>query len=76
MNTPTSIPTEDEREHGRDLAPEPKPARETPERDRHGRLPPAGPHDSPDLTNPDATPGTGVLPGRGREGVDTDPGGG
>lgn len=25
-------------------------------------LPPAGPHDDPSLTNPDATPGTGSLP--------------
>ncbi|KAA2235951.1 hypothetical protein [Salinarimonas soli] len=24
-------------------------------------LPPAGPHDRPDLVNPDSTPGTGVL---------------
>ncbi|GGK45290.1 hypothetical protein GCM10011322_35590 [Salinarimonas ramus] len=38
--------------------------------------PPAGPHDRPDLVNPDATPGTGALPGRSRRGIDTDPGGG
>ena len=25
-------------------------------------MPPAGPHAGPDLTNPDATPGAGVLP--------------
>ncbi len=25
------------------------------------RMPPAGPHAAPHLTNPDATPGTGVL---------------
>ena len=24
--------------------------------------PPAGPHSKPELTNPDATPGTGALP--------------
>ncbi|MGJ3263893.1 MAG: hypothetical protein ACFE0R_11720 [Salinarimonas sp.] len=41
-----------------------------------GPIPPAGPHDSPELTNPDATPGTGVLPGHDRKGRDTDPGGG
>jgi len=28
----------------------------------NGRMPAAGPHDKPDLTNPDATPGTGSLP--------------
>jgi hypothetical protein len=28
----------------------------------HKDTPPAGPHDRPDLTNPDATPGTGMLP--------------
>jgi hypothetical protein len=27
-----------------------------------GKIPAAGPHDKPDLTNPDATPGTGSLP--------------
>ncbi|MBA1155376.1 hypothetical protein [Microvirga mediterraneensis] len=27
-----------------------------------GKVPAAGPHDKPDLTNPDATPGTGSLP--------------
>lgn len=26
------------------------------------RMPPAGPHARPELTNPDATPGTGALP--------------
>jgi hypothetical protein len=26
------------------------------------RIPAAGPHDKPHLTNPDATPGTGSLP--------------
>jgi hypothetical protein len=26
------------------------------------KLPPAGPHDDPALTNPDSTPGTGALP--------------
>jgi hypothetical protein len=25
-------------------------------------MPPAGPHDRPELTNPDATPGSGTLP--------------
>ena len=27
-----------------------------------GKVPAAGPHDKPHLTNPDATPGTGSLP--------------
>jgi hypothetical protein len=27
-----------------------------------GKMPAAGPHDKPHLTNPDATPGTGSLP--------------
>jgi hypothetical protein len=30
--------------------------------DRNDRLPAAGPHDKPELTNPEATPGTGMLP--------------
>ncbi|WP_043539270.1 hypothetical protein [Salinarimonas rosea] len=52
------------------------PAQEKAGSHRRGPMPPAGPHDSPDLTNPDATPGSGVLPGHRRKGVDTDPGGG
>jgi hypothetical protein len=30
--------------------------------DEDERVPAAGPHAKPSLTNPDATPGTGVLP--------------
>ena len=40
-------------------ATEPKPKAPT---KRSDKLPPAGPHDQPALTNPDATPGTGALP--------------
>lgn len=29
---------------------------------KHDHIPPAGPHARPELTNPDLTPGTGVLP--------------
>ncbi|GGE49886.1 hypothetical protein GCM10007276_28770 [Agaricicola taiwanensis] len=29
---------------------------------KEGRRPPSGPHAKPELTNPDATPGTGALP--------------
>ena len=36
------------------------------------RVPPAGPHDKPSLSNPDATPGTGALPPFGG-GIDADP---
>jgi hypothetical protein len=39
-------------------APAPKPPGKTPER----KMPAAGPHARPELTNPDATPGTGSLP--------------
>jgi hypothetical protein len=44
----------------------PKPAEEAGSRDGTApkpsdRLPPAGPHADPKLTNPDATPGTGVM---------------
>ena len=31
------------------------------------RMPAAGPHAAPHLTNPDATPGTGVLPSADQE---------
>lgn len=31
------------------------------------KSPPAGPHSSPDLTNPDATPGAGTLPPAGED---------
>lgn len=30
--------------------------------DRKPDVPSAGPHDKPELTNPDATPGAGTLP--------------
>ena len=32
------------------------------DKNRTGKMPAAGPHDKPHLTNPDATPGTGSLP--------------
>lgn len=48
--------------------PEPQADRAAPQKDRSGRdIPAAGPHDKPSLTNPDATPGTGVLPEPGAE---------
>lgn len=40
------------------------------------RMPPAGPHDRPDLINPDATPGSGILPSPDDRDGDTDPAGG
>lgn len=55
-----------------------KPDERAPREDENRReIPPAGPHDRPDLTNPDATPGTGVLPpGDDTSKRDVDPGGG
>lgn len=47
------------------LKPKKKPAAGTPH--------PAGPHATPELTDEDATPGTGALPGRTKSG-DIDPG--
>lgn len=35
---------------------------QTPARQRDATMPSAGPHDKPELTNPDATPGAGTLP--------------
>lgn len=40
------------------------------------RIPPAGPHDRPDLINPDATPGSGTLPSPDDRDGDADPAGG
>lgn len=40
------------------------PGKDDPRKD----LPPAGPHADPALTNPDATPGSGALPGAGEQG--------
>ncbi|MCX5494957.1 hypothetical protein OSH11_09595 [Kaistia dalseonensis] len=37
---------------------------------------PAGPHDKPELTNPELTPGTGALPDRTVKERDVDPGAG
>jgi hypothetical protein len=34
----------------------------SPDNNRSDKMPAAGPHDKPHLTNPDATPGTGSLP--------------
>lgn len=40
----------------------------TPEQtEKTQKLRPAGPHDRPELTNPDATPGTGMLPAQSDE---------
>lgn len=33
-----------------------------PRKRRRGRMHPAGPHARPELTDPEATPGTGALP--------------
>jgi|GEM_PF-3534512 len=43
--------------------------------DEKGRAPPppAGPHDRPDLINPDATPGSGILPSPDDDTGETDP---
>jgi hypothetical protein len=40
------------------------------------RMPPAGPHDRPELTNFDACPGAGALPPQSRVGAESDPGAG
>ncbi|MCK0196721.1 hypothetical protein MWN34_07315 [Ancylobacter sp. 6x-1] len=48
--------TDDDRiQSGSDAKPETPPGRKP-------DVPPAGPHAQPHLTNPDATPGTGMLP--------------
>jgi hypothetical protein len=39
-------------------------------------MPPAGPHDRPELTNYDACPGCGMLPAQVEQEIDSDPGGG
>ena len=67
-----------------DRNPEPANGRPTPPKDRNpekpssssgelsGELPPAGPHDDPALTNPEATPGAGTLtPAGGHDEVDS-----
>ena len=41
---------------------------------REDTPPPAGPHDRPDLINPDATPGTGALPSPDERKGEIDPG--
>ena len=40
----------------------PKPKADSAAKPSNGKMPAAGPHDEPHLTNPDATPGTGSLP--------------
>jgi hypothetical protein len=44
------------------------------------KMPPAGPHDRPELTNYDACPGAGALPSQremgGETGMESDPGAG
>ncbi|MCI4679372.1 hypothetical protein K9U39_14670 [Rhodoblastus acidophilus] len=39
-------------------------------------MPPAGPHDRPELTNYDACPGAGMFPAQVGVGIESDPGGG
>ncbi len=41
---------------------EPKPKAGSTAKPSNGKMPAAGPHDEPHLTNPDATPGAGSLP--------------
>jgi len=41
---------------------QPEGSKTSPDKPSNGKLPAAGPHDKPHLTNPDATPGTGSLP--------------
>ncbi|WP_349370774.1 hypothetical protein [Salinarimonas sp.] len=50
--------------------------REKAEPEKKERMPPAGPHDRPDLINPDATPGSGILPSPDERDGETDPAGG
>lgn len=69
---------QDEREKkpGRETPPEKPPEKPPGERAGEKAPPsPAGPHARPDLTNEEATPGTGSLPD-GRRGGDADPGSG
>jgi hypothetical protein len=40
------------------------------------RMPPAGPHDRPELTNFDLCPGAGALPSQWEMGQESDPGAG
>lgn len=61
---------EREKKHGSETAPAPRP--EDADRERPH---PAGPHARRDLTNEDATPGTGSLPDDGASGG-VDPAGG
>jgi hypothetical protein len=42
--------------------PSSSPASEAPTKAPDRKMPAAGPHARPELTNPDATPGTGSLP--------------
>jgi len=39
-----------------------KPKADSAGKPSNGKMPAAGPHDEPHLTNPDATPGAGSLP--------------
>jgi hypothetical protein len=44
------------------LNPQQSDSKASPDKHPNEKLPAAGPHDKPHLTNPDATPGTGSLP--------------
>jgi hypothetical protein len=58
--------TEDAKSHVDPERPDPKAGHRGSPEDKPGGAPPAaGPHGKPSLTNPDATPGAGALPGVG-----------
>lgn len=55
--------TEDTRNSADSGRPDPKAESRGAPESKPGAPPAAGPHSKPALTNPDATPGTGALPG-------------
>lgn len=60
MSASASHSPDEKQPSGTPPANAPKPATDQPS--TSPRMPAAGPHAAPHLTNPDATPGTGVLP--------------
>jgi len=52
-----------EKDAGSKRAKPPEGASNAPQKPASGKMPAAGPHDQPHLTNPDATPGTGSVVG-------------
>ena len=64
---------EDAKNDASSKLPDPKIGRVGSSQNKPGEAPPAaGPHSKPSLTNPDSTPGTGVLPDVGdRDGTDS-----